>query len=309
MTPILQQALEVAKLTLALGLVSRATLHEDGVTPESDTTHTTMLGILGVALANRFPEMGLDPGLIAQFALVHDFPEAICGDTNSLGITAEAKLAKACREAEAYVQLQDRLSGFFSIEVLMDNYHKQQLPEAKFVRVLDKVLPKLTHTLNEGAALPALGVSPESLRQKHDAQIQALCAEYPDMQPPLLALLREACEHAFASYRDGGALGTRPGSQSRGPPLVTVRFSPIIPGPHRFSIQWAEKGASVEPAQVREGFVVERNGSFYAGGGRGVSLMREAKVYVSEAAALDDDEAWIPVFPNTRVVPFQPETP
>jgi hypothetical protein len=70
-----------------------------------------------------------------------------------------------------------------------------------------------------------------------------------------------------------------------------------------------EKETPVGPAQVREGFVVERNGSFYAGEGRGVALMREAKVYASEAEALGDGEAWIPVYPNTRVVPFQPETP
>lgn len=206
---VLQQALEVARLTLALGLAPRATFHEDGATPESDTTHTTMLGILGIALANRFPEMKLDPGLIAQFALVHDFPEAICGDTNSLGITAEAKLAKDCREAEAYVQLQDRLRGFSSIEVLMENYHEQQLPEAKFVRVLDKVLPKLTHALNGGAALPALGVSPESLRQKHDAQIAALCAEYP---PGSVAGSLRARVHVVPRRR---AMGARPGDTQR----------------------------------------------------------------------------------------------
>ena len=291
MTPLLQQALEVTKLTLALGLVPRATFHEDGVTRESDTTHTTMLGILGVALVNRFPEMGLDPGLVAQFSLVHDFPEAICGDTNSMGITAEAKLAKDCREAEANDQVIRQLAGFPSIADLLLDYHEQRVPEARFVRVLDKVMPKLTHALNAGTTPAALGMSPEEMEKVHDVQVEALCAEYPDMPGPLLDLLREACDHAVTSYCEGG----RWKSQVTAKPAADLGSWP------------AQHGTSTPPVAAKSGFVIERNRSFYAGEGRGVASMQEARVYASEAEARADGEAWTPPYPGTQVLPFQPE--
>ena len=85
-------------LSLAFGRVERATRHEDGTTPESDTDHTVMLGLIGCSLAPLVCA-DLDLGLIAQYALVHDVVEVHAGDTNTLRQPdADTKAAKKALE-------------------------------------------------------------------------------------------------------------------------------------------------------------------------------------------------------------------
>ena len=67
-------ALSLAKLLLQFGRTNRITYHEDGVTPESDTDHTVMLGVMACAFAARYAPH-LNNGKIAQFAFIHDLVE------------------------------------------------------------------------------------------------------------------------------------------------------------------------------------------------------------------------------------------
>src|SRR4051812_28867071 len=101
-----QAVIYLGELILAFGKVDRGTYHPDGVTPESDTDHTVMLGILACAFADVFaPE--LDRGKIAQFALVHDLAEVYAGDTLTLRtLTEEQKLEKEERELEALKRIK-----------------------------------------------------------------------------------------------------------------------------------------------------------------------------------------------------------
>jgi len=77
-----ERLIEIAKLVMDFGKVNRATKYPDG-TPESDTTHTVMLGVICVYL-NHALGLGMNSGLIAQLSLVHDLHEAICGDEMTL---------------------------------------------------------------------------------------------------------------------------------------------------------------------------------------------------------------------------------
>ena len=76
----LNAALDLARLCLQFGRVERITRHEDGVRLETDTDHTVMLGIFACAFAASFAP-GLNTGLIAQFAMIHDLVEVYAGDT------------------------------------------------------------------------------------------------------------------------------------------------------------------------------------------------------------------------------------
>lgn len=140
---------DLGRLALAFGRIDRtAVYHPDRVTPESDTDHTVMLGWLACALAARcFP--ALDLGLVAQFALVHDAPEVYAGDTPTLRIDAAGRIDKAVLERAAMARLRrefgDQLPWFPS---MIEAYEAQVLPEARFVRGLDKVLPKIVHLLD-----------------------------------------------------------------------------------------------------------------------------------------------------------------
>jgi 5'-deoxynucleotidase YfbR-like HD superfamily hydrolase len=189
---VLRTALYLAQLGFAFGRVDRITFHEDGATPESDTDHTIMLALIAVELAPRH----LDRGLVALYALVHDLVEVYSGDTQTLKITAEIRADKQRREADALTRLVHELGpgsplgGGSPLGTLLEAYEKQVAPEARFVRLLDKVMPKLTHLLNGCAAAKKL-VTFEEFELAHEEQHAALTAEYPEF-PETLALLREA---------------------------------------------------------------------------------------------------------------------
>jgi putative hydrolases of HD superfamily len=124
-----------------------------------------MLGWVACAIAATwFPR--LDVGLVAQFALVHDAPEVYAGDTPTLRITDASRAAKAAREAAAV----DRLAREFARRLpwfpdTIRLYEHQRLPEARFVRGVDKVLPKLVHLLDRCAGLVEQGMGRAELAE------------------------------------------------------------------------------------------------------------------------------------------------
>jgi putative hydrolase of HD superfamily len=144
---------DLARLALAFGRVDRtAVTHPDGY-PESDTDHTVMLSWVAPALAELlFPD--LDVGLVAQFAVVHDAPEVYAGDTQTLRIDEAGLAAKRGREELATGRLVDefatRLPWFARTLVV---YEAQDSREARFVRAVDKVLPRAVHLLNDAREL------------------------------------------------------------------------------------------------------------------------------------------------------------
>lgn len=189
--------LHIARLSLAFGRVDRATFHEDGVTPESDADHTFMLGLLAVEVADAHPELGLDLGKLAALALVHDFPEVYAGDTNTAGgLTPEQREAKRQREIEAVLRLRAELRRADRPSAILDlitTYEEGDCPEARFLRYLDKITPKLTHALNANAALRRDGWFVERLRERHRAQGAELAAAYPEFAGVLGPLFDAAC--------------------------------------------------------------------------------------------------------------------
>lgn len=195
--------LELARLCLRFGLVNRVTRHEDGVTFESDTTHTVMLTVLACSVAERLnasrhwcQERGpLDIGLVAQYSVVHDFPEVHCGDTDTIGISAQDAEEKAGRERRALRLLEDALEERLPwLTTTIREYNSLERPEARLVKVLDKALPKLTMILNKGAGLRQRGYDLARLEQVNLAQLKKLGSEgsYGSDQPEAMAVLREA---------------------------------------------------------------------------------------------------------------------
>lgn len=184
----LYRAVYVARIAMQFGQIRRVTLHPDGER-ESDTTHTVMLALLAIEFA---PLVGVDPGLAAMFAVVHDLPEVYADDTNTArGLTPEQAAAKAEREAAAMERLNAE-QGDASWFDLLRRYEVQAEPAARLVRYLDKVTPKLTHYLNRGAALRAMGLTAAEVHEKHATQGGQLAAQYPEMGP-LHELFAEAC--------------------------------------------------------------------------------------------------------------------
>jgi 5'-deoxynucleotidase YfbR-like HD superfamily hydrolase len=191
---------DLARLSLLFGRVNRITFHEDGTTPESDTDHTVMLGLAACAIAAEY-QPDLDVGLVAQFALVHDLVEAYAGDMPTLrALSADRKAEKKAREHAAYSRIMSEFGLDLPwIDQTIAEYERQAWPEARFVRALDKLLPKLTHILNRQVTLRAEGMGVDELRARYDLQEQELLAYAADF-PVLLELRAELVDRILAAY-------------------------------------------------------------------------------------------------------------
>jgi 5'-deoxynucleotidase YfbR-like HD superfamily hydrolase len=188
-----------ARLCLAFGQVNRVTFHPDGVTPESDTDHTFMLGMLACSIAANHPELALNVGLVAQFSYVHDFVEVHALDTPTFGISDEGRAEKEAREAAALKKLEVELTAFPWVLDLLRRYERQEEPEARFVRYLDKLCPRLTHILNGGVAYGVASLSEVHAHHvRHQAALTETYPEFAEVVGPLIAESSRLAEEAYA---------------------------------------------------------------------------------------------------------------
>ena len=145
-----RKLVELGNLVLRFARVERITFHPDGRRPETDADHTVMLGLIAPAFASRFlPKLNL--GRIAQLALVHDLVEVYAGDTPTLKITVQGKLMKKEKERVAAQRIADEFTEFPWLTNMVHEYENLLTREARYVKALDKLLPKVTHILNSGA--------------------------------------------------------------------------------------------------------------------------------------------------------------
>lgn len=186
---ILQKTIALGRLILQFGRTNRATCHEDGETPESDTDHTVMLGIIACAFAARFaPQLHL--GKVAQFALIHDLVEVYAGDTATLKhMSNEDQREKTNKEHVALQLIQKEFGDTFPwIHETIEEYERLDTPEARFVKTMDKSMPGITHSLNEGAAARKFGHSAQALKAIRDTQREKMKATYASDQKEALGL-------------------------------------------------------------------------------------------------------------------------
>lgn len=200
--PLLDRAVRLARISLAFSRVERVTLHEDGVRLETDSDHTIMLGLIACDVARGLC-LDLDLGLLSQFSYVHDLVEVYAGDTQTLSIDAAGRANKAAREEASKNRLREELGSCWIVETL-ERYERQDCPEAHFVRVLDKVLPKLTHLLNGCAAAKKL-TNEAGFKASHEAQAAELLKRYPHVADEIHALLRASMEASEVAWGEGAS--------------------------------------------------------------------------------------------------------
>lgn len=194
------RAARIATLMLRFARVERVTFHEDGIRPETDSDHTVMLAVMACDFAP--PE--LNRGRIAEFAIAHDLVEAYAGDAQTLTIDAAGKAAKADREHEALNRILAEFGASSWIGLTLLAYEAQVEPEARYVRVMDKVLPKLTHLFNGCVAAKRL-TDLAGFRAAHERQIREMTEQYGG-EPYVshaLALLFEAMRASEAAWSEG----------------------------------------------------------------------------------------------------------
>ncbi len=190
----------LGRLALDFGHVNRITYHPDGTTPESDTDHTVMLGLVACAFAARhLPDLNL--GLIAQMALVHDLVEVYAGDTPTLiQLDHNAAAAKQAREHAAYQRIYDEFAATLPwLPYTLGLYEGRTLPEARYVKAMDKLLPKITHLLNGCVTIHQQGMTYDQLADRYGTQFDELMAYAADF-PPLFDLRVELVASVLGMY-------------------------------------------------------------------------------------------------------------
>jgi 5'-deoxynucleotidase YfbR-like HD superfamily hydrolase len=175
--------LQIGSMAIRMGGEDRATY----IFPnrrENDAEHSYHLSMTAVELAVMlYPE--LDHGLIAQFANVHDLVEVETGDVPSYNLTPEQREEKKINEDAALEGVCAQLPPYTA--TLLQRYEEQVEPEARFVRVVDKLLPAIIHTLapvaNRDVFFKQYGITDKQvLDAMSEKRSQQLRDEYPEFE-------------------------------------------------------------------------------------------------------------------------------
>ncbi len=133
----------LGNIAVSFAQVERLTVYSKG-NFENDSEHSFHLALSATELAaSYYPE--LDTGLVSQFCLVHDLPEIYAGDVPSYDLSDEERRSKEKAEAIATERLLSELPPH--IADLLSRYEKQEEPEARFVRLVDKLMPAVIHAI------------------------------------------------------------------------------------------------------------------------------------------------------------------
>ena len=180
---IAQTSLLLGNYAMKMSAVERVPRYRTGER-ENNAEHSYMLSLLAPALAaEAFPS--LDCGLIAQFANVHDLVETITGDVATFNADAEMLANKAAREHEAQAILNTKLDPYTA--GMLNRYEAQEEPEARFVRMVDKLLPVVVdiHGQGERVLYEDYGVkTPHDVVDAHEKlqeRFYAMFPEFPDL--------------------------------------------------------------------------------------------------------------------------------
>lgn len=197
-----EKVLELSQFAMGFARVDRSTVMPDGRN-ESDVEHSFMLTLIAPVLVRLF-SYDLDEDKVVMFALVHDMAEFYTGDTPTINISEEDMIRKEAAEDEAVKRLVGELPLPWAGMLL--RYHIQEEPEARFVRLVDKLLPtalnlivppeNLTYIAEQGLT------SEDEFRVAKLKKQTKLQAEYPDF-PEVLDLRVEldnlVIEHLYPS--------------------------------------------------------------------------------------------------------------
>ncbi len=170
--------------------------HPDG-RAENVAEHSLALAKVARELAAQlYPE--LDQNLVASFADVHDDVEAYVGDTATDFITKEELDRKHEREKLGIAKLKEEYKDLPSYVTLIEEYEEQEIPEARFVKIVDKLMPILSHFANEGKVMRE-NYSSETLLnlKRRNESVRKYLEQYPefkkivDLREELVALMAE----------------------------------------------------------------------------------------------------------------------
>lgn len=199
-----RQAEHAAEISLQLGRVAmdysrvERVPRYDTESRESDVEHSFMLQLVAVELAETFfPD--LDSGLVAKFSGVHDLPELLSGDVPTFHTTEEMLHKKDQAEQLAIKALESILPP--RTYSLLLRYEKQEEPEARLVRFIDKLLPIIVDIHGPGLMVLKEDYNVETLAEYLDAdekQVDRCKSMFPEKNFALIHEVRSVLSNIFA---------------------------------------------------------------------------------------------------------------
>ena len=194
-----------ANLAVAFGALSSRlvqelrtrTIHPDGRS-ENVAEHTLMLVKVATSLAQEYYSE-LDAGRVAIYASLHDDVEAYVGDTPTDSIAKHNSDDKKQREEAGLMQLTSEFKPVAPAYVrYATEYEAQVIAEARFVRVVDKIMVELIHLPNEGSELKKY-YTPESAGEATKRNADKLMLQYPEYEQ-LIAVRSEIAHYMIDRF-------------------------------------------------------------------------------------------------------------
>lgn len=179
---------KLAQATIHLAEIAERIANEDRTLvdhasgrPENVAEHSNMLSIVSAAIAEEFfPDF--DQNLVARYASVHDLIEAYVGDTPTHNISVQAQLNKDQLEKLGLERLKQEFVHLPKFVAFVESYEEQEVPEARFVRVMDKCMPAMMHFANNGEVLRKY-ITKEALTENSVRRAADLMSQYPELEP------------------------------------------------------------------------------------------------------------------------------
>jgi 5'-deoxynucleotidase YfbR-like HD superfamily hydrolase len=167
------ELIELSRLLGEFGQIRRITLLPNGE-PETDSHHSFSLALIAFELASQYaPE--LDVKKILLYSLVHDLPELITGDVNTLNASSEQLVAKSEQDKLALQEVKKVLADAPHIIVAIEAYEAMNDQEALFVYWIDKLSTIPTHFYDDGANLRARGINnQQDIQRWYERTLQKL---------------------------------------------------------------------------------------------------------------------------------------
>lgn len=130
--------------------VERLSLVSKNGRRETDPEHTWHLVVTLWMLSEKY-EKKIDLSKAIKMALIHDLPEMIAGDVYAHS-TEISKEQKKQNEIKAMEEIVSKLPTAFGNEIksLWEEYEERTSEEAKFVWLVDKIMPRVMYRLTDG---------------------------------------------------------------------------------------------------------------------------------------------------------------
>ena len=194
-------AIQMGALASQLASIERTRVsHKDG-RAENDAEHSLMLAKVAPELAHMlYPE--LDANLVARFAALHDDVEAYVGDTPTDMLSNLDQAGKDALEQAGLQQLLKDYAYLPSYTTLIKQYEAQSVPEARFVRAVDKLMVLVIHVPNAGAVLRA-HYTQEAFQQYEQDLLERDSYKYGEFDR-IKDLRRELGKYLATTYLDSG---------------------------------------------------------------------------------------------------------